>query len=589
MARSGSARDPDLDGPPPEDHELMDTRAAAPRLAALALSSAAATLSACGPSAGPGDAGSEGSGAAPSATPALEAREGDALVDVTLAAGIDFVHVLVDGRMSNVVESLGSGAAVIDCDGDGWLDLYFVQSGWAAGVVEGEHPASVPGDRLYRNRGDGTFEDVTRRAGLGSRGFGLAAVAADYDGDGDQDLYVLELGPNKLYRNRGDGTFEEVGARAGVADPRLSVGAAFLDYDGDSDLDLYVTNYLELDPDYDYHYGPDVFPPPLAFEAQPDALFQNRGDGTFEDVSAASGISSVAGRGMSVVAADFDGDRRTDVFVSNDGTANFLWRNKGDGTFEEAAFAFGLAFGENGEATAAMTADWGDCDGDGAFDLVVTDTAFGSLYHGLRPGLFGDRIVRSGIAALSGQYVSWGGGFLDFDNDSDLDLLIVNGDLHHHVGWEDLLLANDGAGRFSDAAAASAYFGQKLMGRGGLAADYDNDGDVDVLILNLMDRPVLLRNEARDGNAWLRVELAGASANRAGLGAIVTVRLTDRALRKEMRCPSWYLGSGDPRLHFGLGRAERIERVEVLWPSGELQVLEDVAPSRELLVREPRS
>ena len=511
---------------------------------------------------------------------------GDRFVDATEEAGLDFVHILVDGEMSNIVESLGCGAAFIDYDNDGLLDIYFVQSSYLEGIAQGERPSGLPRNRLYRNQGDGTFQDVTDRSGVGDTGFGLAAIAADYDGDGHADLYLCNLGPNRLYRNSGNGTFKDVTDSAGVGDERLSVGASFLDYDGDSHLDLYVTNYLEFDPEYAYFYSPDVFPPPLAYEAVPDILYRNKGDGTFEDVSAKAGIASAKGRGMSVVTSDFDGDGRVDIFVSNDATANFLWRNTGEGTFEEAGVKFGLAFGENGDATGAMTADWGDYNRDGLMDLVVADTAYGSLYKSVRPGLFSDEVVPSGIAALSGQYVSWGGGFLDYDNDSDLDLMVINGDLHHVVGWEDLLLTNDGSQRFSDGGESSVYFRQKLMGRGGAVGDYDNDGDLDILITNILDRPVLLRNDSPAGNGWLRVTLEGTGGNRAAYGARVMVHLGERTLVSDLRCPSSYLCSGDPRLHIGLGDHEGPVRIEVAWPSGKRQVLQDVQPNQQVTIRE---
>ena len=490
--------------------------------------------------------------------------------------------------MTNIVESLGCGAAFLDYDGDGYLDIYFVQSSWRRGVVKGDEPKSLPRNRLYRNKGDGAFEDVTDRARVGDTGFGLAAVAGDYDGDGHTDIYVCNLGPNRLYRNKGNDAFEDVTDRAGVGHPGMSVGAAFLDYDDDSRLDLYVTNYLVFDPDYVFHYAPDVFPPPLAFEAQRDVLYRNKDNRVFEDVSDPSGIAQGSGRGMSIVASDLDGDGHTDVFVSNDASANFLWRNKGDGTFEDVALRFGVAFGENGEATAAMTADWGDDNGDGLMDLLVTDTAYGSLYRKQAQGPFMDEVVASGLAALNGQYVSWGGGFVDFDNDADLDLLIVNGDLHHVVGWEDLLLQNDGAGVYSDGASEGAYFTQKLMGRGGAVADFDNDGDMDVLITNVLDRPVLLRNDSPGKNAWISITLK--DGNRTALGARVTLHLGERKLAGELRCPSFYLCSGDPRLHFGLGDSKKVDRLEVVWPSGQLQILEDVEPNRQLtIIRETKT
>jgi len=544
-----------------------------------------AAAAACG---GAGE-GREPAGETPVASPPVAPGKGDRFVDVTAQAGLDFVHRLQDGHMSNIVESLGGGAAWLDYDGDGRLDLYLVQSGWAPGVVEGEARRPGPTGRLYRSEGEGRFRDVTRQAGLEASAFGIAAVAADYDGDGWTDLYLCDLGPNRLYRNRGDGRFEEIAARAGVDDPRLSVGATFLDYDGDGVLDLYVTNYLEFDPKYAFFYSPDVFPPPLAYAAQPDALYRGLGDGRFEDVSEVAGIAAKKERGMSVVAADFDADGRTDVFVSNDAGPNFLWHNQGDGTLREDALRCGLAYGMKGDATAAMTADLGDVDLDGLADLVVTDMSYGSLYVAVRPGVFTDKVFSSGVAAISGQYVSWGGGYIDYDDDGDLDLFIVNGDLHHMVGWEDLLLANDGTGHFSDAAQeGGAYFSAKLLGRGGVAVDYDDDGDQDLLVTNLHDRPVLLRNEGGARGAWISVRLVDDTRNVAAYGAQVALVHAGRTQRAEMRCPTVYLSSGDPRLHFGLGTCERIERIEVVWPDGELQVLEDVQPRQHLVIRRSR-
>jgi len=520
-------------------------------------------------------------------SPILPPREGDRFVDVTADAGLDFVHMLVDGEMSNVVENLGSGAAVLDIDGDGWLDVYFAQGSWSEGVVEGDRPDPLPTNRLYRNRGDGTFEDVTAGSGTDDTSFTLAVVAADADGDGFTDLYLCNAGANRLLRNRGDGTFEDVTRTAGVGDAAMSAGATFADLDGDEDLDLYVTNYVAFDPDYDYFYGPDGFPPPVAYEPQRDTFYRNRGDGTFEDATVASGIAEGTGRGMSVVATDFDDNGAADLFVANDGTANFLWLNRGDGTFTDDAIVAGVAFGENGEATGAMTADIGDVDADGVLDVFVTDTAFSSMYRAAAPGAFVDRVVDSGLALLTGQYVSWGGGFVDFDADTHLDLFVVNGDLHHVVGWEDLLLHNDGAGNFADAAASGVYFGQKLSGRGGAVLDYDNDGDPDLLVTNMADRVVLLRNDARPDEHWLTVSLRADGGNRDGYGARVLVHAGDRTLTYAVRCPTSYLCGSDPRLHVGLGAHDRADSVEVTWPDGRRQVVVDAPASSPLVITRP--
>ena len=573
-------------------HQFRGSREWSPWVTLL-LASLWLPSTACGPSADSAgsdrSSGERGRTAALRTSPIVAPRDGDRFVDVTREAGLEFSHQLLDGEMTNIVESLGSGAAFFDFDGDGWLDLYFMQSGWVAGVVEGDRPARIPENRLYRNRRDGTFEDVTATSGTGDTGFGIAVIAGDYDGDGHQDLYLCNMGPNRLLRNRGDGTFEDVTERAGVGDPRLSVAAAFFDYDGDSRLDLYVANYLEFDPKYQFHYAPDGFPPPLAYEAQSDALFRNLGDGTFEDVSSEAGIDNPTGRGMSLVTADLNADGLLDIFVTNDASANFLWRNTGQGRFVEAALECGVAYGENGEATAAMTADLGDYDRDGQFDLMVTDMSYGSLYRQTEPGWFVDQIGPSGVAPLSGQYVSWGGGFLDYDNDADLDLLIVNGDLHHLLGWEDLLLENTGAGRYADASDASAYFGQKLMGRGGLIADYDNDGDLDLLVTNLMDRPALIRNDSNRENAWITLTLSDSSTNRAGLGSRVTITHGEHTQVGVVRCPSVYLCSSDPRLHFGLGQSQRINSLEVVWPDGERQTLSDVPVNQLLTISRERT
>jgi len=405
---------------------------------------------------------------------------------------------------------------------------------------------------------------------------------ADIDGDGDRDVYLVDRGPNRLFRNRGDGVFEDVTRLAGVGDSRFGVGATFLDVDLDGDLDLYVTNYLEYDERQTAHFAPDGYPGPLTYNPQSDVLYLNRGDGTFIDASAAAGLSDLRGRGMSLAAADFDEDGDTDVFVANDATGNFLLVNDGRGGFSEQGLIAGVAMGQNGEQTAAMAADVGDVDGDGYMDLAVSDTSYGALYRRVRPGLFQDAVMGSGLGRITGQYVSWGQNLIDYDNDGLLDLFVVNGGMHHLVGWEDLLLRNVGEGRFEDASASGgSYFTTRQVGRASVRGDYDNDGDLDLFLTTLQGRPFLLRNDTPPSRAWITLDLVGRDS-RDPFGARVELHAGGRTRVAELRCPSAYLGQNDPRLHFGLGEGvESVERIRILWPDGTEQTLVDL-PSREL-------
>jgi len=510
--------------------------------------------------------------------------------DVTATSGITFRHRLADGRMDTLLESVGSGAVCLDYDGDGYLDIYFLQQSAREGITKvlESTPTQPPlTNALYRNRGDGTFEDVTKKAGVGDAGFSFSAAAADYDADGDTDLFVFNSGPNRLYRNRGDGTFEAFAAQAGIDNAACAVDGTLFDADGDGDLDLYVANYVDFDPDYDLHYAPDGFPGPLAFAAQPDVLYINQGDGTFLDGTEQAGLTMAPGRAMGVVAADFDADGRVDVFVANDASANFLLHNEGGGRFKEVGQIWGVAYGFHGEATGAMAGTVGDVDGNGRPDLLVTDMRYSSLYCNLGPGLFKDRCYGAGIAALAAQWVSWGGGFFDFDNDGDEDVYLANGDSHHPTGRPDLLLENQGAGSFVDASRrGGSHFHRELLTRAGCIADFDNDGRLDVLLTHIDDAPILLRN-AEDGKAhWITLALRPRGGAGEAFGAVVEVEAGGRMWRRLSHAPSGYLSQNDPRLHFGLGDAKRVERVTVLWAGGHKQVFENLAPDRIHILNE---
>ncbi len=517
--------------------------------------------------------------------------------DVTRAAGIDFVETIGDDVMTNIVESAGVGCGFLDYDGDGWIDIYLVNGYWRKGLSNPEldekkvKELALASDRLYRNKGDGTFVDVTPRAGLSKPAYGMGVLPADYDGDGDTDIYVTNYGPNQLYRNNGDGTFIDVAKTAGVDDPSFSVGAVFFDYNRDGHLDLYVGNYVDYDPDYKLFYAPDGFPGPLAYNGQKDRLFRADGDGTFTDVTEKAGIVvDPVGRAMGIGTLDYDHDGHLDLFVSNDAMENFLFRNKGDGSFENQALEQGLAYGENGDATAAMGVEIADYNADGRLDLFVPDMTFCCLYRNVGKLGFDNQAARSGVAAAMGQYIGWGGVFADFNLDTHLDLYVSNGDVHHLEPHEDLLLLGNGKGGFVDGSeSAGPWMREERVGRGVAGADFDNDGDIDLLVTNLNDRPALLRNDSpRNGRHWLGVTLVGRSPNRDAIGAIVKVEAGGKSWIRPRNSGGSYLSSHDPRIHFGLGDQTKVT-LEVRWPDGARSRKRNVSADQRITIHQDAS
>jgi len=513
--------------------------------------------------------------------------------DVTEAAGIKFSHSLGDFELSNIVESTGPGGLFFDYNNDGYLDLYFVNGRWHPDISD-NRGRSLRGklrNALYRNNGDGTFTDVTTEAGVGGRedSYGMAASCADYDGDGHLDLYVCNYGRNILYRNNGDGTFTDVTERAGLASPGWSVAAPWFDYNGDGLLDVFVVHYLEYDKGAfqrtGAYYQADNFPGPLSYPGLPDRLYRNNGDGTFTDVTEETGLWESTGRGMGGVACDIDLDGDIDLYVTNDAMPNNLWINDGQGRFRDVAPESGTAFGEGGQGVSSMGPFIADLDRNGLLDILIPDMRYSAILLQVQPGFFMDVTTQSGLAVLSGQYTGWGGLLNDYDNDGYLDLFVANGNPHHLYLEEAILARWDGLGRFIDVARQSGdFFHRKYVARGAAFGDYDNDGDLDILVHVLNGPPRLLRNDGGNRGHWLKVVPIHAKTRQAVLGATVTVTVEGRRIVQPVLGVNGYLTSSDPRPHFGLAQATRAERVDILWPGGKTQTLENVAANQILEV-----
>ena len=520
----------------------------------------------------------------------LASEPNDALprfTDITEQAGIRFKHSYGDFELTNIVEGTGAGACAFDFDRDGWIDIYFVNGSWERAINDnrGRKLRGTLSNALYRNNHDGTFTDVTAGAGVGDLSPSFGCSAADYDNDGDLDLYVLNYGPNVLYRNNGDGTFTDVSAPSGLADAHWSLSAPWFDYDNDGDLDVYVANYLKYDDGKFRAYYPAAgYPGPLSYGAEPNALYRNNGDGTFTDVSREAGIEKENGRAMSATVADLNGDGFLDIYVANDATENFYFENTGHGTFVEKGLDIGLAFGEHGQGVSSMGPVVGDVDRNRLLDIYIPDMGYSSLLMN-QGDFFEDWTTHSKIAISCGQYTGWGGLLFDYDNDGFLDLFVSNGNAHHEYTEEDVLLRNQGDGTFVDVSDRSGdYFRVKKVGRGATLADFDNDGDLDILVINLNDTPNLLRNDGGDRNHWLTVAPRLPAPIRDAIGARVTVTAGSLTLVDDMIPVRGYLSQIDSRLHFGLGRSVRADSVEIRWPGGEVQRLENVKADQILEV-----
>jgi hypothetical protein len=499
--------------------------------------------------------------------------------DVTKEAGINFKHSFGDFDLSNIVEGTGAGAMFFDYNGDGWLDIYFVNGCWLKTVNDnrGRTLRDKLTNVLYRNNGNGTFSDVTKEAGVGDKGFGFGCSAADFDKDGDLDLYVLNYGPNVFYRNNGDGTFTDISESSGLANSNWTLSAPWFDYDGDGDLDVYVANYLEYDSGkFRSYYAAAGYPGPLSYRGQPDSLYRNNGDGTFTDVTRAAGIFQPNGRAMSATIVDLNNDGFLDLYIPNDAMENYYFRNKGDGTFENEGLMMGLAFGEGGQGVSSMGPAVGDIDRDGWLDIYIPDMGYGCLLMN-RKDYFEDRTEQANLAVVCGQYTGWGGVLFDYDCDGYLDVFIANGNAHHEYTEEDVLMRNDGTGNFVDVADKSGpYFRQKYVGRGATYGDFDNDGDLDLLVINLNDSPRLLRNDGGNKNNWLTVQARLAGGKSDAIGARVIVTAGSLTQVRDLIPVTGYLSQADPRCHFGLGKSRKADTVEIRWPDRQTTKLKDM-------------
>ena len=510
------------------------------------------------------------------------------LMDITDYTGINFKHTIGDHHLSNLVESVGGGAGFLDYDQDGLIDLYLVNGAHSKDLSAEEETLDFsPINQLYRNEGDGTFTDVTKTAKVGDPGYGMGVTVGDFDNDGYPDIYVSNYGPNILYRNNGDGTFTDVSGKAGVAGNECSIGAVWLDFDNDGNLDLYVGNYILFDPEYGYFYAPDGFPGPMAYDGQPDRLYHNQGNGTFEDVTEKMGVFNAEGRAMGVGAADYNNDGWIDIYVANDHMVNFLYENVGGKEFREVGVSSGTAFNQVGEATISMAVDFADYNNDGFLDLFVSDDGYCSLFENTGSGVFMERSYHAGIASASGQHVGWATAFVDIDNDGDKDLFKVNGELKHLYGQEDQVFENVGDGMFKDISVEMGlHFQAEKVGRGACFGDYDNDGDIDAYIVNLDDRGVFLRNDSGNNNNWIIIHLVGTASNRDGIGARIKLVSNGNVQYMQKKGGSGYLSQNDPRLHFGLGDASTVDEIEISWPSGKVQVLENMEAGKILTITE---
>jgi hypothetical protein len=520
--------------------------------------------------------------------------QGVQYVDVTKKIGIDFTYNFGDDTYENILESSGAGITILDFNNDGLMDIYLLNGTYLEGIsdIEGRKFKSAHNE-LYRNNGDDTFSEVSVQAKVDNRNWSMAAGAFDYDDDGDQDIYLLNYGPNVFYRNNGNETFTDVTEALDLAGPdtlngfiKWSVGVAFWDIDQDNLADLMVGNFLAFDPVYVSPTMPDMMPHPSEYRGQASLFYRQNSKGTFEEITEKLGFYYPNSMCMGLTVYDYDHDGDLELFQGNDHQKNFMFRNEGGLNFKEVAVSSGVAVNDQGQVTGSMHGSVGDIDGDGLIDLLVTDLKYGALYRNTGNGIYEDITRKSGIADHFQGKGQWAALLLDYDNDGDLDIFTANGTAEELRLQFPLLLENDGKGNFSNAGPkVSQYFSEKRSGRGAAFLDYDNDGMLEIIVSHVDKKATatLLKSDG-NGNSWLGITLRGAHGPASAVGALVTIKSGGKTQVLVNQPANAYLSWNDPRMHVGLGKSSKIESLKITWPQGESEIYENLKPNRYMVI-----
>ena len=525
----------------------------------------------------------------------LAQSDTDLFKDITSTSGIDFQYTFGDESYENIMESSGAGISVLDYDQDGYYDIYLLNGTYLEGISDPSGKSNAQAsNKLYRNNGDGSFTDVSRQAGVDNRQWSMAAGTYDYDADGDTDIYLANYGTNVFYRNNGDGTFSDVTEQLGLSGPatlngfiKWSVSVVFFDYNRDNRTDIMLGNFLAFDPDHRSVPDPSIMPHPGEYSGQASILYEQQNDGTFSDITDIAGLLYPDSKCMGLTVFDADSDGDMDIFQSNDHQANFLFSNEA-GVFKEIAIPSGVAVNSDGNATGSMHGTVGDVNGDGLLDILVTDLKHGSLYQSIKGGVFKDISGASSIATHFKGKGGWAAALADFDKDGDLDIFSANGTAEELVLQPPLLLENTGKGKFINSGSkGGSYFREKHSGRGAATLDFDNDGDVDIVVSHLEPgtKARLLENQSNNQHHWLGLNLLTPSDGMSISGTTVTLTTGGLTLVRVYQPSTGYLSYSDPRIHFGMGTHQNIDQLTINWPNGEEEILKNIACDQYLSIQ----